>query len=56
MAIAVFTYLSKNISRKLNNCHNFNEVSDLCVENINEFHFRIKTIHCSCHVTLKVVR
>ena len=31
----------------MNNCNNFNEVIDVCVENMFEFHFAIKLAHGS---------
>ena len=47
MAIAFFTYLNSNLSSKLNNCNNFNEVIDVYVENVFEFHSFIKLIYGS---------
>ena len=53
MAIAFFTYLNSNLSNKLNNCNNFNEVIDVCVENVFEFHSVIKLVRGSCLCNLE---
>ena len=47
MAIPFFTYLNSNLSNKLNDCNNFNELIDICVENVFEFHSVIKLVHGS---------
>ena len=47
MTIAFFTYLNSNLSSKLNNRNNFNEVIYVCVENAFEFHSVIKLVHGS---------
>ena len=59
MAIAFFNYSSSNLSRKLNDCKNIEEVIDVCVDNIYELHSLIKLAHDSrvcdfenCHVKL----
>ena len=53
MAIAFFNYLSSNLSRKLNNCKNIDEVIDVCVDNFYEFHSLIKLVHDSPICNLK---
>ena len=53
MAIAFFTYLNSNLSSKLNNCNNFNEVIDVCVESVFEFYFVIKLVQGSCLCNLE---
>lgn len=47
MAIALFNPISKNFYSKLINCNDFNDLIDICVENINEFSSAIKRIHGS---------
>ena len=47
MTIAFFKHLNSNLSSKLNHCNNFNEVIDVCVENVFEFHTVIKLVHGS---------
>ena len=49
MAIAFFTYLNSNLSSKLNNCNNFNEVIHVCIENVFGFHTVIKLV-CGSHL------
>ena len=48
MVIAFFTCLINNLSRKLNYCKNIDEVIDVFVDNICEFHSLVKFIHDSC--------
>ena len=43
-----FTYLINNLSRKLYYCKNIDEVIDVFVDNICEFHSRVKLIYDSC--------
>ena len=47
MAIAFFNYFGSSLSRKLNDCKNIDEVIDVCVDNIYEFHSLIKLAHDS---------
>ena len=47
MAIALFNPISKNFYSKLINCNDFNDLIDICVENVNEFSSAIKRIHGS---------
>ena len=47
MAIAFFNPLSENSYSKLVNCADFNDLIDICVENINESFPAIKRIHDS---------
>ena len=47
MAIAFFSYLNSNLSKKFNDCNSFDELIDVCVENVFEFHAVIKLVHGS---------
>ena len=42
-----FSYLNSNLSKKFNDCNNFDELIDVCVENVFEFHAVIKLTHGS---------
>lgn len=50
MAIALFNPISKNFYSKLINCNDFNDLIDICVENINEFSSAIKRKLETCQV------
>ena len=52
MTIAFFNYLSSNLSRKIKDCKNIDEVIDVCVGNIYEFHSLMKLSRNSrvCHL------
>ena len=56
-----FSYLNSNLSKKFNDCNNFDELIDVCVENVFEFHAVIKLVHGSrscdlenCQVTFQI--
>ena len=42
-----FSYLNSNLSKKFNDCNNFDEFIGVCVENVFEFHAAIKLAHGS---------
>ena len=47
MAIVFFSYLNSNLSKRFNDCNNFDDLIDICVESISEFHAVIKLAHGS---------
>ena len=47
MVIAFFSYLNSNLSKRFNDCNNFDELIDVCVESIFEFHAVINLAHGS---------
>ena len=53
MAIAFFTPLSQNFSRKLVNFTDFNNLIDICINNIYELYSSIKHVHDSSPYNLE---
>ena len=50
MKIAFFSYFhifNSNLSKKFNDCNNFGEFIDVCLENVYEFHAVIKLAYGS---------
>ena len=48
-----FSCLNSNLSKKFNDCYNFDELIDVCVEIVFEFHGVIKLAHGSCFCNLE---
>ena len=51
-----FNPLSKNFYRELVNCTDFNDLIDICVENINNFFLQLNIFMVLKHAIQKVVR